>query len=64
MDSWDAELNAPVEVLRGDSLIFASGGRFAEWAKGRKTWAMEHFYREMREEQEILMSDGKPEGGR
>jgi deoxyribodipyrimidine photolyase-like uncharacterized protein len=32
--------------------------------KGRKTWAMEHFYREMREEQEILMSDGKPEGGR
>ena len=63
VDDWKTGLNVPVEVLQDDR-FFASHTRFREWAKGRKTWTMEHFYREMREEHNILMSDGKPEGGR
>ena len=56
-------LKHPVEVLQDDR-FFASHARFAQWADGRKTWTMEHFYREMREEHDILMADGKPEGDR
>ena len=63
VDGWKTGLGAPVEVLQDDR-FFASHDRFTEWSKGRKTWTMEHFYREMREEHDILMSDGKPEGGR
>jgi deoxyribodipyrimidine photolyase-related protein len=52
----------PVE-LRPDDRFFASRARFAAWARGRRGWRMEHFYRDMRREHDLLMEDGKPAGG-
>jgi deoxyribodipyrimidine photolyase-related protein len=52
----------PVEI-REDTRFFASHARFAQWARGRKGWRMEHFYREMRREHGILMDNGEPAGG-
>jgi deoxyribodipyrimidine photolyase-related protein len=38
--------------------------RFARWAQGRKQLRMEHFYREMRREHQVLLdAQGQPEGG-
>jgi deoxyribodipyrimidine photolyase-related protein len=51
-----------VEV-RVDDRFFAGRARFAAWAHGRRTWRMEHFYREMRREHAILMDGGAPAGG-
>ena len=36
---------------------------FEEWATGQKTYLMENFYREQRRRLDILMVDGKPQGG-
>lgn len=63
IDSWPGDLEVPVDVLEDDR-FFASRSRFKTWAEGRKSWLMERFYRQMREEHGILMVDGKPEGGR
>ena len=46
------------------TVFFASKRRFARWAKGRKSYRMEHFYREMRRETGVLMEGDKPAGGR
>jgi deoxyribodipyrimidine photolyase-related protein len=62
VQSWAASSGRPVEV-RSDSRFFASRERFAAWARGRRTWRMEHFYREMRREHAILMQDAEPAGG-
>lgn len=62
IDGWSSLLGIPVEV-RADDRFFASRERFAVWARGRRAWRMEHFYREMRREHGILMQDGMPAGG-
>ncbi len=62
IEGWPALTGAPVEV-RGDDRFFASRSRFAAWARGRRGWRMEHFYREMRREQAILMEGEEPAGG-
>ncbi|NOT41393.1 MAG: cryptochrome/photolyase family protein [Alphaproteobacteria bacterium] len=62
VEGWEAATGRPVEV-RADSRFFASRARFAQWARGRGTWRMEHFYREMRREHAILMEGDKPAGG-
>jgi deoxyribodipyrimidine photolyase-related protein len=62
VEGWEAMTGRPVEV-RADSRFFASRSRFAEWARGRRTWRMEHFYREMRREHAILMEGDQPVGG-
>jgi deoxyribodipyrimidine photolyase-related protein len=62
VDGWEALTGLPVEI-REDDRFFASRARFAAWARGRKLWRMEHFYREMRREHEILMERGGPAGG-
>ena len=49
--------------IRADDRFFASRTRFNAWAKGRRTWRMEHFYRDMRREHLILMQAEKPAGG-
>jgi deoxyribodipyrimidine photolyase-related protein len=59
---WAAGAGAALEV-RPDSRFFASRARFAAWARGRKTWRMEHFYREMRREHGLLMDGEAPAGG-
>ena len=62
MEGWEALTGRPVEI-RADDRFFASRPRFARWAKGRRTWRMEHFYREMRREHAILMDGDQPAGG-
>jgi deoxyribodipyrimidine photolyase-related protein len=52
----------PLE-LRPDDRFFASRARFAAWARGRRGWRMEHFYRDMRREHDLLMEGGDPAGG-
>jgi deoxyribodipyrimidine photolyase-related protein len=60
--SWEALTGMPVEI-RSDRRFFASRKRFAAWANGRRSWRMEHFYREMRRDHQILMDGDQPEGG-
>ncbi len=62
VEGWEAMTGLPVDV-RADNRFFASRSRFARWAKGRRTWRMEHFYREMRREHDILMEGDQPSGG-
>jgi len=62
IERWASLTGVPVDV-RSDDRFFASHARFAAWAGGRRTWRMEHFYREMRREHQILMDEGQPAGG-
>lgn len=51
-------------VLREDRGFLATREEFAQWARGRKEYRMEWFYREMRRKHGVLMEpDGKPSGG-
>ena len=50
--------------VREDSHFFCGIGEFAEHAQGRKQLRMEYFYREMRKKHGVLMSRGKPIGGK
>ena len=59
---WATVTSTAVEV-RADHRYFASRARFAAWAHGRRSWRMEHFYRELRREHGILMEDDRPAGG-
>ena len=59
---WASAAEIPLEI-REDTRFFASRSRFALWVRGRRTWRMEHFYREMRREQELLMDGDEPAGG-
>ena len=60
--SWPQGLNIPVDI-RPDERFFASKERFQAWANGRRSWRMEHFYREMRREHQILMDGDQPDSG-
>ncbi len=62
VETWQAATGLPVEV-RPDDRFFASRARFAAWARGRRLWRLEHFYREMRREHDLLMDGEKPAGG-
>ena len=61
-DGWEGLTGVPVEI-REDDRFFASRARFAAWARGRKVWRMEYFYRELRREHAILMEQDGPAGG-
>jgi deoxyribodipyrimidine photolyase-related protein len=62
VDGWAGLTGKPVEVL-SDRRFFASRARFAAWASGRRSWRMEHFYRDMRREHQLLMDGDQPAGG-
>ena len=48
-----------------DPHFLCSRERFTKWATGRRSFVMEHFYRVMRRELGVLLTDdGKPVGGR
>lgn len=50
--------------LREDRGFLATREEFATWARGRREYRMEWFYREMRRKHRILMEpDGTPSGG-
>lgn len=62
--NWGDFLGIPVTVLE-DNRFIVSHARFNDWAGGRKQFRMEYFYREIRRETGLLMTDsGEPEGGR
>lgn len=61
--SWKSELGISVEI-REDNRFICTKEQFADWAAGRKTLRMEHFYREMRRRTGFLMDGNKPEGDR
>jgi deoxyribodipyrimidine photolyase-related protein len=62
IQTWESVSGVPVAV-RDDTRFFASRARFAAWARGRRGWRMEHFYREMRREHGFLMDGDQPVGG-
>lgn len=44
---------------RSDLTFYCTLERFAEWAKGRRSFVLEQFYRVMRKEHQVLMEDEK-----
>ena len=63
LESWQTLFGIPVEVRRDDRFL-CSHAEFDAWASRRTELTMEWFYREMRARTGLLMTDGKPEGGR
>ena len=61
-DSWSKSFSVSVDLCP-DHRFFSTVERFRTWAEGRRTWRMEHFYREMRREHRVLMEGDQPKGG-
>ncbi len=62
MRNWAETLPVPVDI-RADTRFLARIEEFAAWAKGRKSFRMEFFYREMRRKTGLLMEGEQPTGG-
>lgn len=62
MQNWEDTFEIPVEI-REDERFLCTPDEFRQWAKDRKTYRMENFYREMRKRYDILMDEGEPAGG-
>ena len=62
IEGWSERFGIPVDI-REDARFFSSRSRFRQWSKGRKSWRMEHFYRELRREHGLLMDKDRPAGG-
>jgi deoxyribodipyrimidine photolyase-related protein len=62
MEAWQETLGIPVE-MHEDDRFFASHRRFRQWARGRASYRMEFFYRELRRETGLLMENDRPAGG-
>lgn len=60
---WEARFGLPVDILDDDRFL-CPPGVFRDWAKGRKSLRMEHFYRDMRRRTGLLMDGDEPAGGR
>jgi deoxyribodipyrimidine photolyase-related protein len=50
-------------VITPSNHFLWSKEEFSEWASGKKRLMLEYFYRESRRRFNVLMKDGKPEGG-
>jgi len=61
--AWVATIEVPTRLLADDRFI-CDMAWFRRWAAGRKTFVMEHFYREMRRKTGVLMEGEQPAGGR
>jgi deoxyribodipyrimidine photolyase-related protein len=57
------ELDCPLEILE-DSHFLASAKEFSEFARGKKSLLLEHFYRHMRRQYGILMDGRQPVEGK
>lgn len=61
-EAWAEDLDAEVDILEDDHFL-CSRERFGAWAEGRKELTLEYFYREMRRELGVLLTEeGKPVG--
>ena len=61
--SLEPALENGLKILVDDRFLCIAG-EFDAWSKGRKSLTMEYFYREMRKKTGLLMTEGKPEGGK
>ncbi|WP_027835344.1 cryptochrome/photolyase family protein [Maritalea myrionectae] len=61
--SWSKRFDIDVD-MREDDRFFVSPDWFRKWAHGRKSLRMEYFYRQLRQDNRILMDGDKPEGGK
>ncbi len=50
-------------AIRDDTHFMCSRAQFKDWAGKNKTLRLEFFYRWMRKQHQVLMTDGQPEGG-
>lgn len=62
MRSWEATAPAPVEI-RSDDRFYCSIDDFRRWAKGKSSYRLEYFYRDLRRHFDILMENDEPVGG-
>jgi len=62
METWRDLLPVPVE-LRDDDRFIVPLTEFFAWAKGRKQFRLEFFYREIRRKTGLLMDGNQPAGG-
>jgi deoxyribodipyrimidine photolyase-related protein len=63
MRAWQATLDTPVDI-RADDRFYVSIDDFRRWAKGKSSYRLEYFYRDLRRRFGVLMEDGDPVGGR
>ncbi|NDV91256.1 cryptochrome/photolyase family protein [Alteromonas sp. 345S023] len=63
MQQWEHQLGVKVDI-HSDDRFLATPEFFSSWAKGRKQYRMEFFYREMRKKHGILMEGQTPIGGK
>lgn len=62
MDAWETLFGVPVEI-REDDRFLTSHAAFADFAEGRQSLRMEHFYRRVRRAHGLLMDGNDPAGG-
>ena len=63
MKTLEQQLLIPL-IIHEDTRFLCSIDEFNDWAKNKKQWRMEYFYRMMRQKHHLLMdSRGNPEGG-
>ncbi len=60
---WAETLDLKVSLLEDDRFV-CDEAQFRAWAAGRKSFVMEHFYRDMRRRTGLLMEGDQPAGGR
>ena len=63
LQDWRNTAEIKLELPPDDRFV-CSEEEFRTWAKGRKSFRMEYFYREMRRKTGLLMDGDAPEGGR
>ncbi len=63
VQNWKEELDCRLSV-HPDTRFIVSRAEFSGWARARKEYRMEYFYREMRRKTGLLMEGGQPTGGR
>ncbi|MEM8995928.1 MAG: cryptochrome/photolyase family protein [Acidobacteriota bacterium] len=62
LETAAGQLDLPLH-LHEDAHFYSSPAGFGKWAKGRKEWILEYFYRAERKRLDILMEGSKPAGG-
>lgn len=50
-------------ILKEDRHFIATPAEFSGWAKGRKSYRLEYWYRQLRHKTGLLMTQNQPEGG-
>ena len=63
-EQWQASHPGYTLEIREDQRFICSHPEFTHWSRGRKQLRMEHFYRAMRRQHNILMNNDKPIGGK